>query len=132
MGRQNPRAHRQIRRLLAAASLAHSPAWARALCLDGFWPLFVPNAGRTRISHPEAQAIFQKWIDAYQQGVVPPEALAASHRDEVNWFIEGRAAMLPFSGGWITRYFDDSFAKRQYQCPCRVAASASASHQTKS
>ena len=48
-----------------------APPWA-LLRLDGFWPLFVPNAGRTRINHPEAQAIFQKWIDAYQQGDRPP------------------------------------------------------------
>ena len=87
------------------------------LRLDGFWPLFVPNARRTRINHLEAKAIFQQWIDAYQQEIVPPEALAASHRDEVNWFIEGRAAMLPFSGGWITRYFDDSFAKKAVPAP---------------
>ena len=93
-----------------------APPWA-LLRLDGFWPLFVPNARRTRINHPEAEAIVQKWVDAYQQGIVPPEALAAAHRDEVNWFIEGRAAMLPFSGGWITRYFDDSFAKKAAPAP---------------
>ena len=34
-----------------------------------------------------------------------------------HWFIEGRAAMLPFSGGWITRYFDDSFAKKAVPAP---------------
>ena len=93
-----------------------APPWA-LLRLDGFWPLFDAEYTRTRINHPEAKAIVQKWVDAYQHGVVPPEALAASHRDEVNWFIEGRAAMLPFSGGWITRYFDASFEKKVATAP---------------
>ena len=93
-----------------------APPWA-LLRMDGFWPLFDEGYSRTRINHPEAKAIFQKWVDAYQQGAVPPEALAASHRDEVNWFIEGRAAMLPFSGGWITRYFDKSFAAKVATAP---------------
>ena len=89
-----------------------APPWA-LLRLDGAWPLFSEDGKRTLINSPKAEAIFQKWIDAYQGGALPPEALAASHRDEVNWFIEGRAAMLPFSGGWITRYFDESFTRRQ-------------------
>ena len=84
-----------------------APPWA-LLRYDGFWPLFDKEYSRTTINTPRALAIFQKWVDAYQDEVVPPEALAAGHRDEVNWFIEGRAAMLPFSGGWITRYFDDT------------------------
>jgi len=83
-----------------------TPAWA-LLRLDGFWPLFEGN--HTTINSPRAHAILKKWVDAYKDGVLPPEALAASGRDNVNWFIEGRAAMLPFSGGWITRYFDASF-----------------------
>jgi putative chitobiose transport system substrate-binding protein len=93
-----------------------APPWA-LLRLDGCWPLFDPEYRRTLINHPRARAIFQKWIDAYQENVLPPEALAASHRDEVNWFIEGRAAMLPFSGGWITRYFDASFEKKAVPAP---------------
>ena len=93
-----------------------APPWA-LLHLDGFWPLFDEGYTRTRINHPKAKAIFQKWVDAYQHGAVPPEALAAAHRDEVNWFIEGRAAMLPFSGGWITRYFDASFAAKIATAP---------------
>ena len=93
-----------------------APPWA-LLRMDGFWPLFDAGYTRTRINHPDAKAIFQKWVDAYQHGVLPPEALAASHRDEVNWFIEGRAAMLPFSGGWITRYFDASFANKVATAP---------------
>ena len=88
-----------------------APPWA-LLRMDGFWPLFDEDFRRTRINHPDARAIFEKWVDAYRHGVVPPEAIAAAHRDEVNWFIEGRAAMLPFSGGWITRYFDDSFTEK--------------------
>jgi putative chitobiose transport system substrate-binding protein len=93
-----------------------APPWA-LLRLDGFWPLFDEGYSRTRINHPAAGAIFQKWADAYQHGAVPPEALAAGHRDEVNWFIEGRAAMLPFSGGWITRYFDASLEKKVATAP---------------
>jgi putative chitobiose transport system substrate-binding protein len=85
-----------------------TPAWA-LLHLDGVWPLFDGSYQRTTINTPAARAVFQKWIDAYQNGTLPPEALAAGHRDDVNWFIEGRAAMFPFSGGWITRYFDASF-----------------------
>ncbi len=88
-----------------------TPAWA-LLRLDGFWPLFDDGFTRTTINSPKARAIFQKWIDAYQNGTLPPEALAAGHRDDVNWFIEGRTAMFPFSGGWITRYFDASFEKK--------------------
>lgn len=84
------------------------PAWA-ILRIDGFWPLFNEDYSKTIINSPIAAAILQKWVDAYQDEVLPPEALAAAHRDDVNWFIEGRAAMLPFSGGWITRYFDKSF-----------------------
>lgn len=83
-----------------------TPAWA-LLRLGGFWPLFDGNS--TTINSPQARAILQKWVDAYKDGTLPPEALAAAGRDNVNWFIEGRAAMLPFSGGWITRYFDASF-----------------------
>ncbi|MGY8825471.1 MAG: ABC transporter substrate-binding protein [Candidatus Latescibacterota bacterium] len=88
-----------------------APAWA-LLRLDGVWPLFDTDYRRTTINTPGAHAVLQKWIDAYQNGTLPPEALASSHRDDVNWFIEGRAAMLPFSGGWITRYFDPSFADK--------------------
>ncbi len=84
-----------------------APPWA-LLRYDGCWPLFDKEYSHTTINNPQALAVFQKWTDAYQDEVVPPEALAASHRDEVNWFIEGRTAMLPFSGGWITRYFDDT------------------------
>lgn len=87
-----------------------TPPWA-LLHIDGFWPLFNKERSKTLINDPAAAAILQKWIIAYQNGAIPPEALAASHRDDVNWFIEGRAAMFPFSGGWITRYFDQSFEK---------------------
>ena len=88
-----------------------APAWV-LLRLDGVWPLFDEGYTRSVINTPEARQVLQKWVDAYQDGVLPPEALAASHRDEVNWFIEGRAAMLPFAGGWITRYFDESFERK--------------------
>ena len=87
-----------------------TPPWA-LLHIDGFWPLFDEERSKTLINDPAAAAILQKWITAYQNGTIPPEALAASHRDDVNWFIEGRAAMFPFSGGWITRYFDQSFER---------------------
>ena len=93
-----------------------APAWA-LLRLDGVWPLFDADYRRTTINSPSARAVFQKWIDAYQNGTLPPEALASSHRDDVNWFIEGRAAILPFSGGWITRYFDASFAEKVVAAP---------------
>ena len=93
-----------------------APPWA-LLRMDGFWPLFDEGYNRTRINHPDAKAIFQKWVDAYRDGAVPPEALAAAHRDETNWFIEGRAAMLPFSGGWITRYFDKTFEQKVATAP---------------
>ena len=93
-----------------------APPWA-LLRMDGFWPLFDEGYNRTRITHPDAKAIFQKWVDAYRDGAVPPEALAAAHRDETNWFIEGRAAMLPFSGGWITRYFDKTFEQKVATAP---------------
>ncbi len=93
-----------------------APAWA-LLRLDGVWPLFDAEYRRTTINSPGARSVLQKWIDAYQNGTLPPEALASSHRDDVNWFIEGRAAMLPFSGGWITRYFDASFAEKVLAAP---------------
>jgi len=93
-----------------------APPWA-LLRLDDCWPLFDKDYTHTTINSLKARAVFQKWIDAYQDGVLPPEALAASHRDEVNWFIEGRAAMLPFAGGWITRYFDDSLEKKVDPAP---------------
>ncbi len=85
-----------------------APAWA-LLRLDGVWPLFDADHAHSTINTPLAHQVLQKWVDAYHDGVLPPEALAASHRDEVNWFIEGRCAMLPFAGGWITRYFDETF-----------------------
>jgi putative chitobiose transport system substrate-binding protein len=85
-----------------------APPWS-LLRLDGVWPLFNEEHSRSTINTPRAHEVLQKWVDAYQDGVVPPEALASSNRDEVNWFIEGRCAMLPFTGGWITRYFDESF-----------------------
>ena len=85
---------------------AHNAPPSTLLRLDGFWPLFDPDFRRTTINSPRARAILQKWVDAYRDGVLPPEALASGHREDVNWFIEGRAAMLPFTGGWITRYFD--------------------------
>ncbi len=88
-----------------------APPWA-LLRLDGVWPLFDESYSRSAIDTPAARRVLQKWVDAYRDGVLPPEALAASHRDEVNWFIEGRCAMLPFAGGWITRYFDQSFAEK--------------------
>ena len=93
-----------------------APAWM-LLRLDGCWPLFDDDQRRAAINSPEALAVFEKWHAAYRDGVIPPEALAAAHRDEVNWFIEGRAAMLPFSGGWITRYFDVSFEDKAAVAP---------------
>jgi len=93
-----------------------APPWV-LLRLDGCWPLFDEGRSRTLINNPRARAVFQKWIDAYQDGVLPPEALAASHRDDVNWFIEGRTAIIPFSGGWITRYFDPSFDAKAVPAP---------------
>jgi putative chitobiose transport system substrate-binding protein len=88
-----------------------APPWV-LLRMEGVWPLFDDERRHTTINTARAREVFQTWVDAYQGGVVPPEALAAAHRDEVNWFIEGRAAMLPFSGGWITRYFDPSFEEK--------------------
>lgn len=85
-----------------------APPWV-LLRMENVWPLFDQDYTHTTINNAQALAVFETWIGAYRDGVLPPEALAASHRDEVNWFIEGRAAMLPFSGGWITRYFDPSF-----------------------
>ena len=84
------------------------PPWV-LLRQEGIWPLFNEDRSRTTINNAEALELFERWVDAYKHGTIPPEALAAAARDEVNWFIEGRAAMLPFSGGWITRYFDKSF-----------------------
>jgi putative chitobiose transport system substrate-binding protein len=93
-----------------------APAWL-LLRLAGIWPLFDETRSHTTINSPEARSMFQQWIDAYEDGVLPPEALAAAHRDEVNWFIEGRAAILPFSGGWITRYFDTTFEAKAGMAP---------------
>jgi putative chitobiose transport system substrate-binding protein len=94
----------------------NAPPWV-ILRLENVWPLFDETYSHTTINRPEALAVFESWIDAYQHGVLPPEALAAAHRDDVNWFIEGRAAMLPFSGGWITRYFDPSFEAKAGMAP---------------
>ena len=93
-----------------------APPWV-ILRMENVWPLFDDSYQHTTINNPEALAVFQSWVDAYQDGVLPPEALAAAHRDEINWFIEGRTAMLPFSGGWITRYFDPSFEDKAGMAP---------------
>lgn len=93
------------------------------LRMEGVWPLFNEDFTRTTINCPEALAFFEKWIQAYRDGVFPPEAIAASHRDDVNWFIEGRAAMFPFSGGWITRYFDQTFERKVVPAPNVVGKS---------
>ncbi len=93
-----------------------APPWL-ILRLENVWPLFDDERRRTTINRAESLDVFQDWVEAYQSGVLPPEALAAAHRDEVNWFIEGRAAMLPFSGGWITRYFDPSFEDKAGMAP---------------
>ncbi|MEE2658823.1 MAG: sugar ABC transporter substrate-binding protein [Candidatus Latescibacterota bacterium] len=93
-----------------------APPWV-LLRMEGVWPLFDESRRRTTINSPKALSVFEQWVEAYRDKIVPPESLAASSRDEVNWFIEGRAAMLPFSGGWITRYFDPSFEKKAAVAP---------------
>ena len=75
---------------------------------DGFWPLFNEQQTKPQ-STTQRQRLYFKNGSMPTKTELSPEALAASHRDDVNWFVEGRAAMLPFSGGWITRYFDKSF-----------------------
>ena len=39
------------------------------------------------------------------------------NRTRINHPDEGRAAMLPFSGGWITRYFDKTFEQKVATAP---------------
>jgi putative chitobiose transport system substrate-binding protein len=58
------------------------------------------NEDRTQaaLNTPEAAALLQMWVDAYQANAIPPEAITGG--DAVGWFLGGQAAMFP-GGAWV-------------------------------
>jgi putative chitobiose transport system substrate-binding protein len=68
--------------------------------------------GNINLASDEAVEILEKWVWAYQNGGIPPEATTGVSRDDLNWFLEERAAMVML-GGWICRYFPPSFTEER-------------------
>ncbi|AFZ20343.1 ABC transporter substrate-binding protein [Allocoleopsis franciscana] len=78
----------------------------------------VDAQGKAAFNTPKGKATFQYWVDFYQQGLIPKEALTQGHRRAIELYQEGETALLS-SGA----EFMDTIAKN---APSIAKASATA------
>lgn len=78
----------------------------------------VDAQGKAAFNTPKGKAAFQYWVDFYQQGLMPKEALTQGHRRAIELYQEGETALLS-SGA----EFMDTIAKN---APSIAKASATA------
>ncbi|WP_110987352.1 ABC transporter substrate-binding protein [Acaryochloris thomasi] len=55
------------------------------------------DQGKAAFNSPEGKAAFQYWTDLYQQGLLPPEVITEGHRQAVQLYQSGQAAILTSS-----------------------------------
>ena len=82
----------------------------------------VDAQGKAAFNTPKGKAAFQYWVDFYQQGLMPKEALTQGHRRAIELYQEGETALLS-SGA----EFMDTIAKN---APSIAKASATAPQMT--
>jgi len=67
-------------------------------------PWLTPDGTQAAINTPEAAALIQQFVDAYQEGILPPEAsldlLASDTYADVNWFASGEAGLFMRDPYW--------------------------------
>lgn len=54
----------------------------------------VDAQGKAAFNTPKGKAAFQYWVDFYQQGLMPKEALTQGHRRAIELYQEGETALL--------------------------------------
>ncbi|HEY9829881.1 MAG TPA: sugar ABC transporter substrate-binding protein [Stenomitos sp.] len=54
----------------------------------------VDAQGKAAFNTPKGKAAFQYWVDCYQQGLIPKEALTQGHRRAIELYQEGETALL--------------------------------------
>ncbi len=57
----------------------------------------VDDQGKAAFNSPEGKAAFQYWTDLYKQGYLPPEVITEGHRQAVQMYQSGQAAILTSS-----------------------------------
>jgi putative chitobiose transport system substrate-binding protein len=82
----------------------------------------VDAQGKAAFNTPKGKAAFQYWVDFYQRGLMPKEALTQGHRRAIELYQEGETALLS-SGA----EFMDTIAKN---APSIAKASATAPQMT--
>lgn len=82
----------------------------------------VDAQGKAAFNTPKGKAAFQYWVDFYQQGLIPKEALTQGHRRAIELYQAGETALLS-SGA----EFMDTIAKN---APSIAKASAAAPQMT--
>jgi putative chitobiose transport system substrate-binding protein len=82
----------------------------------------VDAQGKAAFNTPKGKAAFQYWVDFYQQGLMPKEALTQGHRRAIELYQQGETALLS-SGA----EFMDTIAKN---APSIAKASATAPQMT--
>ncbi len=57
----------------------------------------VDGEGKAAFNTPKGKAVFQYWVDLYQNGLLPQEVLTQGHQRGIQLYQGGETAML-FSG----------------------------------
>jgi putative chitobiose transport system substrate-binding protein len=59
------------------------------------------DQNKAAFNSPEGKAAFQYWTDLYQQGLLPPEVITEGHRQAVQLYQSGQAAILTSSAQFL-------------------------------
>lgn len=73
----------------------------------------VGSDGAVAVNSERTAEVFDRWKAAYDEGIIPPEAVVDyEHSDvyaDVNWFASGQAGMLVRTGGGVIRNLPEGF-----------------------
>lgn len=74
---------------------------------------YFTSDGAPAINSPQAREALQMWVDAYADGVFPPEAVSVSEDTDIyaniNWFVAGQTA-FDISGSTASAFFPDDMS----------------------
>lgn len=96
-----------------AVSFADGSLIGDLLQLDGV-RLISADHKKATLNTRQAASSLKRWVDAYKEGAIPPEAVTATSDDTVGWFLGGRCASFPGGAFVLNRTTPDVIQQEQF------------------